>query len=327
MKLFLKILAVLAALIIIFVLFVEFTWDKPLNAPYPDITASTDSAVIARGEYLVYGPAHCFGCHISADAKKAGTIDMTAALSGGSVFDFPPAVIPVPNITPDMETGIGRLTDAEIARTLRYAVGSDGRYIVPHFMPFQETSDEDLKAIISYLRSTKPVKHEVPAPEYRFLGKALMALGVLPVRDTTLAGPKSIKKDSSAVYGEYIARAIGNCYTCHTNIDVMTIKPLGEPFSGGFYMEPEKEGGHAYVSPNLTPDPETGHIAQWDQAMFIRRFRAGRVYEDSPMPWEAFSRMDDVELIALYKFLRSLPAVHHKIDKIVYAPGEEYTAH
>jgi len=326
MKIFLKILAALAALVIIFVLYVELTWDTPLNAPYPDIQASSDSAVIARGEYLVYGPAHCFGCHISVDAKKSGTIDMTAPLIGGSVFDFPPAVIPVKNITPDMETGIGRLTDGEIARTLRYAVGSDGRYIVPPFMPFQETSDEDLTAIISYLRSTKPVKHEVPAPEFRFLGKALLALGVLPVRDTTLAGPKSIEKDSTAAYGEYIARAIGNCYTCHTNIDVMTIKPLGEPFSGGFFFEPEKEGGHSYVSPNLTPDPETGHIVKWDEATFIRRFRAGRVYEDSPMPWEAFSRMDDVELKAVYKFLTSLQPVHNKVEKIVYAPGEKYSA-
>ena len=33
------------------------------DASYPDIKASTDSDIIARGKELIYGPAHCIDCH------------------------------------------------------------------------------------------------------------------------------------------------------------------------------------------------------------------------------------------------------------------------
>jgi mono/diheme cytochrome c family protein len=45
--------------------YVSYTWDRTWDAPLPDIHASTDPAVIRRGEYLVFGPAHCSECHTS----------------------------------------------------------------------------------------------------------------------------------------------------------------------------------------------------------------------------------------------------------------------
>jgi hypothetical protein len=41
------------------------------------------------------------------------------------------------------------------------------------------------------------------------------------------------------------------------------------------------------------------------------------------MPWGAFSRMNEVELKAIYRYLKSLDPVSNKIEKVVYAPGEE----
>jgi hypothetical protein len=63
------------------------------------------------------------------------------------------------------------------------------------------------------------------------------------------------------------------------------------------------------VSPNLTPDPETGVMVHWDLAAFIRRFRAGTDGRWSPMPWGAFSRMTDDDLAAMYLYLTSLKPV------------------
>lgn len=326
MKIVRWVVIVLLVLIISFVTFVEFTWDSPISAPYPDISASTDSAVIARGEYLVYGPAHCAFCHFSEDKRDDFEKGVRVTLGGGFTFDFPPAAIRARNITPDMETGIGKLTDAEIARTLRYSVGSDGRYILPPFMPFQMTSDEDLTAIVSYIRTLQPVHHTVEPTEYKFLGRALMAFGVLPVRDMTLAGPKQVARDTTIEYGKYIATSVANCLTCHTKIDVMTLERKGPEFAGGFYFEADNTtDGFSFVSPNLTPDPETGHITDWSQEMFIKRFKAGRIVKGSPMPWEAFANIDENDLKAVYKFLRSLKPEKNKVEKMVYAPGEEYT--
>ncbi len=67
MKIVLRILAVLVLLIAGLVVYVQVAWNKKFEAPYPDIKASTDSAVIARGKYLAYGPAHCGTCHVPMD--------------------------------------------------------------------------------------------------------------------------------------------------------------------------------------------------------------------------------------------------------------------
>lgn len=38
------------------------------------------------------------------------------------------------------------------------------------------------------------------------------------------------------------------------------------------------------VAPNLTPDPQTGHITAWTEEAFVARFKAGRVYKGSCAP-------------------------------------------
>ena len=67
--------------------------------------------------------------------------------------------------------------------------------------------------------------------------------------------------------------------------------------------------GKHLVSPNLTPDPITGRISNWTQDFFIKRFKMGRVISGSPMPWGAFSRMDEKDLAALYKYFATLKPV------------------
>src|SRR5206468_9360252 len=83
------------------------------------------------------------------------------------------------------ETGIGHFSDGEIARALRYGVGHDGRALLP-FMEMQGLSDEDLTAVVSYLRSLPPVRNEVPAHRYGLLG--------MIVKATVLANPVGPKQ-------------------------------------------------------------------------------------------------------------------------------------
>jgi len=241
-------------------------------------------------------------------------------LSGGWELDIPPGVFRAPNLTPDPETGIGKLTDGEIARVLRYSVAPDGRFIAP-FMPFQELSDEDLTAIISFLRSQEPVRHEVRQTEINFLGRALMAFGALEPRGPQRTPPNSVRRDSTAVYGEYLAKSVGNCFGCHTELDMKTGKNIGPPFAGGSIFGPDEfSKGMVYVSPNLTPDKGTGIMADWDEELFIDRFRGGRIYKGSPMPWGAFSRMNETDLKALFHYLKSVKPVARRIEEIVYDP-------
>lgn len=144
------------------------------DAPYPDIKASTDSAVIARGKHLVISSAHCINCHSTANVDSLTDLGKDAPLSGGVLFDIPIAKIYSKNITPDKETGIGNYTDGEIARVLRYGVHPNGDPVYD-FMPFHNMSDEDLTEVISYLRSQKPVKNKVPENKLNIMGNLVKA--------------------------------------------------------------------------------------------------------------------------------------------------------
>ena len=130
-------------------------------------------------------------------------------LIGGNVFSLPIATIVTPNLTPDKE-GIGRLTDQEIARLLRYGVKHDGTAVLG-FMPFNNASDEDLTAIISYLRSQPAVKNSIPENRYNIIGKAVKAFLIKP-EGPTAPIVKFVQRDTTAAYGKYIANSIANCH-------------------------------------------------------------------------------------------------------------------
>ena len=126
-----------------------------MQYPVPHVRASSDPAVIARGEYLVYGPAHCVECHASSFEEYQKVADgQKVPLQGGTRFEAPPlGAIYSKNLTPDPETGIGRYTDGQVARMMRYNVRPNGRASVAPMMPFHNMSDEDMIAIISFLRA------------------------------------------------------------------------------------------------------------------------------------------------------------------------------
>ena len=296
---------VLLSLILIFVILVFSLQNKKFKAPYPDIHASNDSTIIARGEYLAFGPAHCSGCHSPATNQEKINKGVKLPLSGGLEFKLPIGTIYSRNITPDEETGIGKLGDSVIARSLRYGVGWDGRAIFD-FMPFHNLSDEDLTAVISFLRSQQPVKNKVPDNHFNFIGKAVKAFLIKPVHpDGEVA--KSVKPDTTAEYGKYIATYITNCRGCHTNRSLMTGAYTGPYFAGGLKFE--ADDGSYCVTPNLTPDKETGRIYGWSEDQFISRFRMPRVIPTSDMPWDQFRNMSDNDLKAIYKYLMSLEPI------------------
>jgi mono/diheme cytochrome c family protein len=315
MKTFTKILKwVVVLLVVVVISFVAFVYarsNRTFEAPYPDIHAVKDSAVIARGKYLVYGPAHCAECHAPTKDFLKVEQGQEIPLSGGMDFILPVGNIYAPNITPDLETGIGKLKDEEIARALRYGVKHNGAALID-FMPFYHISQSDLTAIISYLRSTPGVKNKRPAHEFNFMGKAVMALLIEPMGDGKADDAPAY--DTTAAYGHYLAESVANCRGCHTKRDMITGAYIGTNFAGGTPIEVFDDFGKPIkgkhlVTPNLTPDNETGRIYGWTQEQFLSRFRQGRLLHGSPMPWGPFSRMSDTEIIALYKYLSKLDAV------------------
>lgn len=320
-KIFAWIAGSVVVLTVVFVLFVYLTWEKKFEADYPNIKSTSDSAVVARGKYLAFGPAHCNTCHIAPDQFENMEAGMDVLLTGGTEMHIGPGIFRPRNLTPDMETGIGKLTDGEVARVMRHSIGADGRIIFP-FMPFQNMSDEDMTALISFLRSQKPVKNEIKPTEYSFLGKMVLALGMLKPESASGTPPAHVEIGPTVEYGKYLANSVANCVGCHSPRSLTSGEFTGPKFSGGLAMD---EGtGYVYVTPNLTPDPETGRIANWTEEAFIERIKNGRLVEGSPMPWANFSWMENDDLRAIYRYLHSLDPVSNKVEKTVYTVEEYY---
>lgn len=150
--------------------------------------ASSSGSPIERGKYLVENIGGCNDCHTPWKMSEKGPgPDMTRMLSGSPEgMRMPPPMIMPPwgwvgsqsmtafggpwgisyaaNLTPDMETGIGKWTEADFIKALRTGVGSHNRNIMPPmpWQPLGHASDEDLKAIFAYLHSIPAIKNRVP---------------------------------------------------------------------------------------------------------------------------------------------------------------------
>lgn len=328
MKKVLKVLGILVLIIILAIaglgLYIQLGYDKKFpDTPYPQVQVTTDSATIAWGKYLVYGPAHCAVCHVDVGQEALVDAGQELPLIGGYEINVAGCIFRTRNITSDKETGIGNLRDEEIARTLRYNVNHNHQALVP-FMPFMKMSQYDMNAIISYLRTLEPVKHEVKPSEFGFMpGKLIKTFFLKPPPIPAEKPVDRVTRDTTIEYGEYMATCVANCYGCHTAFDVNTAQYVGKPFAGGFNFDPAPEAhNYGFISPNITTD-ETGRLNGWNETTFLTRMRGGRIHKGSPMPWGPYSRMDDIELKAIFKYLQTVQPVKNLIEKTVFAPGEK----
>jgi len=128
---------------------------------------------LARGQYLVEHVANCMECHAEHDWTAHDAPVRPNSLGAGqdmNVLKGFPGKVYAPNITPDRETGIGAWSDDQRARAIREGVSHDGRALFP-FMPyldFRAMSDEDLAAVIVYVRLLPPVRRQQPPTELIF---------------------------------------------------------------------------------------------------------------------------------------------------------------
>lgn len=132
--------------------------------PLTNVTFTSSPDRLQRGQYLVNGVLRCFHCHAAEDTNQPGHPPITDMLGGGRLlFGTDSIHLYAPNISPDKETGAGNWTDDIFVRALRDGIGHDGRALAA--MPwwtFRSLSDEDMAAVIVYLRSITPVKNKLP---------------------------------------------------------------------------------------------------------------------------------------------------------------------
>ncbi len=270
---------------------------------------------LERGRYLFTGVAGCAFCHSPHDASQPGNPITPGQQGTGQDMGaegFPGHVV-APNLTPDLATGLGGWTDDAIARAIREGVRMDGRVLFPvmPYVNFRHMSDEDVASIVVFIRSLPPIHHELPSTEIIFPVKYLIRSVPQPIT----AAVNDPSPTDVIGRGKYLV-TIGSCNGCHTP-QVRGQEIAGLEYGGGFML---KENGMSAAAANITPDA-TG-ISYYDEALFIQALRAGHVGARSLspiMPFEAYGKLTDADLKAMFAYLSTLKPVKHRVDNTLPA--------
>lgn len=261
---------------------------------------------LARGKYLVEGPVACGHCHTPKTA--AGVPIASAYLSGAFVIEAKGVKIYAPNITMDPQTGIGKWSDAEIARAIREGIRPDGS-VMAALMPsafYRGMTDADVSSIVAYLRATKPVRNAVPRSH---VPAPRATAPVVAVADLLGATSRATSRDSSLRHATYVAVTLAHCIGCHTprvdgRRDFSRTGAGGELFPNMFGL------GFTAVAANITSDPVAG-LGAWTDEEIKRAItegvgRGGRALLPV-MPFQNYRNMTRDDLAAVVAYLRSLP--------------------
>lgn len=288
---------------------------------------------LARGTYLMENVLGCVHCHSQHDHERFGLPLLPgAALAGGLLLDRSfglPGVFQAPNITPDPDTGIGRWTDGEVMRAIREGVHRSGRALFP-MMPYtalRAMGDEDLRAVVTYLRAATPIRRSTHPIEVDFPVNLLIRLEPAPV--TAPVHPPDPK--DTVAYGGYLVRLAG-CRGCHTPQE-RGQEVAGQAFAGGFeFAIPTAAGRFRVVTANITTDPATGYFGRVTRAEWIGRVRSFALLRDDPpkvanglntmMLWREYSGLSDSDLGAIYDYMKTVRPVYKKVNPYPDAPPD-----
>ncbi len=249
-----------------------------------------DPALIDRGRHLVTVVAQCTYCH-------------GPDLAGREMADDPwIGQLSASNLTRG-DGGIGaRYTDADWSAALRRGVNPAGRSLL--LMPsahLAQLSDRDLAAVVAYVRQVPAVDRVLPERRAGWLTRVVVASGLAPdlISAEQVSGLAPVARDIPSAptpeYGEYLV-ALGGCRVCHRGDLAGGLHPLSLP------GEP--------VPPDITP---RGALGRWSRDDFARAMRDGRTPDGRTldrefMPWPAFAGLEDLEVEAIWLYLRSRAA-------------------
>jgi mono/diheme cytochrome c family protein len=250
------------------------------SASAPVLTVAGTADQVRRGQAIA--DSFCGICH---DSQLTGGLDL------GQHLPIPVGIFRSANLTP-----AGRLShwsDGEIFRAIRNSVDADGRWMmIMSYTNAARLSDEDVRALIAYLRSRPPAGPQSTDPPDRLnlFGTIMLGAGLMPTpRPTSTDVVTAPPKGPTAQYGEYLL-SYQDCRLCH-----------GADLSGGL------QGQFGPVGPGLTL------VKEWKREQFVATLRTGidpgghQLAKE--MPWQPIGKMDDEDLAAIYEYLIRLPDV------------------
>lgn len=300
----------LLVLLLLFAVYIQFSARPTFEVKAPDLKVAPDSALIAEGRRIVM--TDCIMCHRGSDDKLSGHLWTDDGIFG-KLWSA--------NLTQHPTAGIGGYTDGELAFTIRTGIKRNGHLAGP-FMTFPLMADEDVAAVIAFLRSdapeVQPSEIRQPPAEFKFLGKMLnkMIFKPAPYPQQAITAPPPSDK---IAWGRYLATGKWECYRCHSanfesNNDLEPEKSAGY-FGGGNPLEDREH--NRVLSANITPDPETG-IGKWTEAQFSEAVRFGKRPDGTPLSpvMPPMTALTDAEVSAIWAYLQTVPPIKNALARV-----------
>lgn len=262
----------------------NYRMNRQFDVHVTGVKVPADAASIERGRHLV-AIRSCSDCHGEDFGGRKVIDDPMAGVFWGANLTHGEGGLP------------SDFSDLDYVRAIRHGLSRDGRGL--RLMPsleYTDMSDEDLGAIIAFLKTVPPVNRPrgpvTPGPAVRLLltlGKIKVAAELI---DHSALRQNSVPVAVTAEYGKYLATS---CTGCH-----------GSNLSGGKINGAPPDWPAAA---NLTQHASS-HLSQWTEEQFITTLRTHQRPDGTqlnPMMPAAVGQMSDVELKALWAYLSSLP--------------------
>jgi mono/diheme cytochrome c family protein len=219
------------------------------------------------------------------------------------------------NLTADKETGLGGWSDQQIRDAMIKGIRQNRQRLLPD-MPYDAYSgmaDEDITALIAYLRTLKPVRKETPPiktwiPFYRQLGTFVWSTFF-----SRSFNPPPRPPQSGVERGRYLVEHVALCGDCHTPRNFIGIPQRS------LYMAGAKRGPLGEEMPNITPDKETG-IGDWSRNDIAEILLTGTKPDldivqglMAEVVEAGYKNMKRDDALAIADYLKSIPPVKNKI--------------
>jgi mono/diheme cytochrome c family protein len=180
-------------------------------AQYPDKQAFE---VIEHGRYIALA-GDCTACHTARGGQP---------FAGGGAIETPFGILLAPNITPDVETGIGGWSDDEFIDAMRNGIGHSGVHLYPAmpYVYYTKLKRADVIAIRAFLDTLQPVRNLVQANQLPFpfnQRETMVGWNLLYFKP----GEFKPDPDKSAEWnrGAYLVEGAEHCGLCHTPKNAM----------------------------------------------------------------------------------------------------------
>jgi mono/diheme cytochrome c family protein len=254
---------------------------------------------IKRGEYLAHA-SDCIACHTKHDG---------APFAGGLPMVTPFGTLYSPNITPDVQFGIGNWSADDFYRMLHTGHSRDGKLLYPAmpFPAYTKMTRADSDALFAYLSSLKPLPVQNRENELRFpYNNRSLLIGWRTLYFHEGEFQPDPKHDAQWNRGAYLVEGPGHCGTCHTAINALGGSSDEKAFAGG--LIPMQN----WYAPSLTLNKEAG-LGDWRQKDIIDLLKAGASLRGAvygPMAevvHNSLQYLTDADVLAMAVYLKTLP--------------------